>query len=323
LIAEGEEELGSPHLPEFIEDHKAELSKADACFFPSFSQDQYGKPRLFLGNKGIVYFELECSGKHWGRGPEEFDIHSSNKAWVDSPAWRLIKALSTLVDETGNRITIEGFYDDIEEPSAEEEALIKKLAETFDPRAVKEMVKISRFSVDEGDKEKLLRAYLYGTTLNIDGIWGGYIGPGSKTVLPHKATAKLDTRLVPQQSPEKVIKLVRKHLDERGYSDIQMTTLDSYPWAQTDPKAPVVQAVIQACRDFGCEPEIWPRIGGSAPFYLFSEMLGIPFIMGVLGHGGRAHSPDEYIVWEGNEKVAGYGGAVKSMAAFLERYVSA
>jgi acetylornithine deacetylase/succinyl-diaminopimelate desuccinylase-like protein len=323
LVAEGEEELGSPNLPEFIQSRKQELSQADACFFPFFLQDQYGKPRLYLGNKGIIYFELECSGKSWGRGPEEFDIHSSHKAWVDSPAWRLIQALASMTDETGNRIAIEGFYDDVSQPSPQEEALLKELVETFDPQAVKEMSKISRFSVDEEDREKLLRAYLYGTTLNVDGIWGGYTGPGSKTVLPHKVTAKLDIRLVPHQSPERVLKLVREHLDQHGYSDIQMAILDAYPWAQTDPQALVVQAVIQACRDFGCRPELWPRIGGSAPFYLFSRELGIPFTMGVLGHGGRAHSPDEYIVWEGNEKVLGYAGAVKSIVAFLERYASA
>ena len=82
----------------------------------------------------------------------------------------------------------------------------------------------------------------------------------------------------------------------------------------------MVHTVLQACRDFGHEAEQWPRIGGSAPFYLFIQELGIPFTMGVPGHGGRAHSPDEYIVREGNERVLGYDGAVKSMVAFLRRY---
>ncbi len=322
LVAEGEEELGSPHLPEFVRKHKKELSNADACFFPFFTQDQYGKPVLFLGNKGIIYFELECSGESWGRGPEQFDIHSSNKAWMDSPVWRLIHALSTMTDESGNHVTIAGFYDEVSEPPSAEEALLKRLVQTFDPRSIKEVNRISRFSADEKDKEELLRAYLYGTTLNIDGIWGGYIGPGSKTVLPHKVTAKLDIRLVPHQQPEEMLKLVRKHLDKRGYGDIKIRAMDSYSWAQTDPTAPVVQAVIRAYRDFGHEPEIWPRIGGSAPFYLFSEVLKIPFTMGVLGHGARAHSPDEYIVWEGNKKVAGYDGAVKSIVAFLDHYTN-
>ncbi len=321
LLAEGEEELGSPNLPAFIKGRKGELSQADACFFPFFAQDQYGVPRLYLGNKGIVYFELECSGKAWGRGPEEFDVHSSHKAWVDSPAWRLIHALSSMTDETGNRVTIDGFYDDVAVPTPDEEALIRRLAESFDPQAVKEMAKVSRFLVDEADREALLRTYLCSPTLNIDGIFGGYTGLGSKTVLPHKVTAKVDIRLVPNQQPEKMIWLVREHLDRRGYSDIRMTTLDAYPWAQTDPNAPVVHAVLRACQEFGYQPEVWSRIGGSAPFYLFTEELKIPFMMGVLGHGGRAHSPDEYIVWEGNDRVLGYDGAVKSMVAFLNHYV--
>lgn len=181
---------------------------------------------------------------------------------MDSPVWRLIHALSTMTDETGNKISIKNFYDDVADPPAHEKRLIAQLAKTFDPRPVKELNKVSRFSVNETNRAKLLKAYFHGTTLNIDGIWGGYIGPGSKTVLPHKVTAKLD----------------------------------AYGWAQTDLKSDIAQAVIKACRSFGYEPELWPRIGGSAPFYLFTEVLKIPFAEGVLGHGGRAHSPDEYIV---------------------------
>jgi len=323
LMAEGEEELGSVHLPDFVKEYKKELSGADACFFPFFNQDHYGKVHLFLGNKGIIYFELECSGKHWGRGPQQFDIHSSNKAWIDSPLWRMIHALATMTDKTGNKILIKHFYDDVIEPPPQEKRLIAQLAKTFDPKPVKELNKVSKFSVDERDKKKLLKAYFHGTTLNIDGIWGGYIGPGSKTVLPHKVTAKLDVRLVPNQKPEKILKLIRKHLDDHGYSDIKITTLDAYGWAQTDLHSDVVQAVIKACRAFGYEPELWPRIGGSAPFYLFTEVLKIPFAEGVLGHGGRAHSPDEYIVWEGNKKVPGYTEAVKSMVTFLHEYANA
>lgn len=256
LVAEGEEELGSPHLPDFIKEYKRELSQAEACFFPAFCQDQYGKVQLYLGNKGIVYFELECSGKEWGRGPEEFDIHSSHKAWIDSPVWRMVQALATMTDKSGNKILIEGFYDDVAEPSSEEEELIKKLVETFDPKAVKEMNKVSRFVVDEKDKAKLIKEYLFGTTLNIDGLWSGYTGPGSKTVLPHKVTAKLDVRLVPKQRPERILNLIRKHLDEHGYNDIKLMLMDSYGWAQTELKADVVEAVIKACRAFGYEPEI-------------------------------------------------------------------
>lgn len=320
FVAEGEEELGSPHLPDFIDQFKKELSQADACFFPFFTQDHYGKARFFLGNKGIVYLELECSGKAWGRGPQEFDIHSSNKAWMDSPVWRLIHALASMTDETGNKIRIKGFYDDVRPPTVREKKQIEALAKTFNPRAIKEANQVGRFAYDEKDKRRLITEYLYGTTLNIDGIWGGYIGPGTKTVLPHQVTAKLDIRLVPEQRAETVLKLLRKHLSHHGYRDIEIRLLDAYGWAQTDPDAPVVQAALRAARAFGVEPEVWPRIGGSAPFYLFSEVLKIPFMMGIVGHGARAHSPDEYIVWEGNGKVLGYLDAVKSMVCFLDEY---
>jgi acetylornithine deacetylase/succinyl-diaminopimelate desuccinylase-like protein len=157
--------------------------------------------------------------------------------------------------------------------------------------------------------------------LNIDGIWGGYIGPGSKTVLPHKVTVKMDSRLVPNQNAKEIIWKIRRHLDKLGYTDIKIRSLDPYEWAKTGVKEPIVQAAIQAYRKMGYEPEVWPITGSSVPYYLFNRgPLYMPFVDAGLGHGGRAHSPDEYFVIDGNDKVEGLAGCEKSFAVILDAY---
>jgi acetylornithine deacetylase/succinyl-diaminopimelate desuccinylase-like protein len=183
-------------------------------------------------------------------------------------------------------------------------------------------MQVNEFINDLRGRELLLQ-YLYSTTLNIDGIWGGYTGPGSKTVLPHKITVKMDARLVPNQSSEEVISNIRKHLDKHGYNDIAVRSLDPYEWSKTSVKEPIVQSMIQAYRMLGYEPEIWPHTASSVPYHLFNRgPLHLPFCDGGLGHGARAHAPDEYLVIEGNEKVAGLASCEKSYVAILDCYAS-
>jgi len=321
LIAEGEEELGSPSLPGFVESYNDRLSDCDACFFPFFLQDQKGNVDMYLGNKGLVYFELECSGSSWGRGPEEYDIHGSNKAWMDSPAWRMIGALSSLCE--GNDILVDGFYENVDPLTRKEKELVEDLAESFDPEPIKEINKVSKFSIDEENTKELIEAYVGNTTLNIDGIWGGYTGEGSKTVLPYKVTAKLDARLVPNQTQDEILEKIRNHLDKHGYEDIEINVLnEGYGWSRTNLEEDVVQAGVETIRDFDLEPRIWPRLAGTAPFYLFSEELELPFTFGLMGHGGKEHSPNEYIIFRGNEKIAGFNRIQQSFVRFLYRYAN-
>jgi len=321
FVAEGEEELGSRHLPEFIKKSLRELKKADAVFFPSADQDQKGKVMMELGVKGIVYFELELNGKSWGYGPTQFDIHGSLKACVDSPTWRMIQALSTMTTKDGNKILIDGFYENVAPPSQEDMELLEKLEKTFDEDALKELIKIERFVDDTHGKQALLK-YLYSTTLNIDGIWSGYIGPGTKTVLPHKITAKVDVRLVPNMTVEEVLPRIRRHLDKHGFKEIKIIKLEEgYGWAKTSIKTPAAQAVLKAYREFGYEPEVWPHTGGSAPFCMFNrEPLNLPFVGGGLGHGARAHAPNEYIVVEEGGPTGGLGTLEKSYVAILDNF---
>ena len=321
LIAEGEEELGSPNLPLYVKKNKKRLSKADACYFPYFAQDPGGSVDLCLGVKGVVYFELECSGRLWGKGPQEFAIHSANKAWVDSPVWRLVHALESMTSKDGNKVLIKGFYDGIAPPTEEEEDVIAKTAKTFDPELARSSMKVKQFMISERDKADLIRLYTYASTLNIDGIWGGYIEKGSKTVLPEKATCKIDIRVVPEQKMDAMMPLVRKHLDEHGYSDIKMTEIDTgYDWCRCSVKEQVVQAMIRSVRKFGREPNVLPTSGGSVPFYVFNRILGMPFTMGGMGHSDLAHSPNEYMVVEGNKKITGLADTEKFLVFFMKEF---
>lgn len=321
FVAEGEEELGSKHLPEFIQKYLHELKKADAVFFPSADQDQKGKVMMELGVKGIVYFELELNGESWGYGPTQFDIHGSNKAWVDSPTWRMIQALSSMTTKDGNKVLIDGFYENVAPPSQEDTELLEKLEKTFDEESLKDEMKVERFVDDVHGKQALLK-YLYSPTLNIDGIWSGYIGPGTKTVLPYKITAKIDVRLVPNMTVEEVLPKIRKHLDKQGFKEIKIVKLEEgYKWAKTSIKKPAVQAVLKTYKEFGCEPEIWPHTAGSAPFCMFNrEPLNLPFVIGGLGHGARAHAPNEYIVVEEGGPTGGLRTLEKSYVAILDNF---
>jgi len=321
FVAEGEEELGSRHLPEFIKKYTSHLKKADAVFFPSADQDQKGKVMMELGVKGIVYFELELDGESWGHGPTQFDIHGSLKAIVDSPAWRMIQALSTMTSKDGNKVLIEGFYDNALPPSKEDSKLLTKLEKTVDEAALKEMIKVDKFIDDVHGRQALLK-HLYSPTLNIDGIWSGYIGPGTKTVLPYKITAKVDVRLVPNMTVQEVLPKIRKHLDKHGFKEIKIVELEEgYSWAKTSIKEPAAQAVVKTYKELGFEPEIWPHMAGSAPFCMFNrEPLNLPFVVGGIGHGARAHSPNEYIVVEEGGPTGGLRTLEKSYVAILDNF---
>jgi len=316
FVAEGEEELGSRHLPEFIQKYQSELKKADVLFFPTASENRRGKPIIHLGVKGIVYFELELSGEKWGKGPTKFGIHGSNKAWIDSPVWRFIHALSTMTTNDGNKVLIESFYDKVAVPNEEDEYLLKELVKTFDEETVKEQLQIKQF-IDDKHGIDALRMYLFSPTLNINGIWSGYIQEGTKTLLPHKITAKMDVRLVPNMRTEDVLPMIRKHLDKHGFKEVEIRMLEvGYNPARMSYKNKYVQALIKAIEEMNKKPEIWPTIAGSAPFSMFHDPpLNLPFIEGGLGHGGLAHSPNEYLV-------VGEGGPASGLRTLEKSYVA-
>jgi acetylornithine deacetylase/succinyl-diaminopimelate desuccinylase-like protein len=291
---EGEEEIGSPHFESFIREHRLELKGMGAVDF-DFYEESNKEVTLHLGLKGIVYLDLLCRGGKKG-GPTA-SIHSSVSAWISSPVWRLVHALGTLVEDT-ERITIQGFYDNVALPGETDMALLKKLEETLDEKAfLKEMKALSFKHKLKG--VELLKKGLYEPIINIDGIHAGYYGKGTKTVLPRSASAKLDIRFGPNMEPEEVIEKFEKHLIQKGYDDIEVTVRDNYTWSKTDFKEEIVQKFLAAYGDHGRNPEIWPMATWAAPYFVFSRILRMPVVSGGLGHGGRQHNPDEYMTVEG------------------------
>lgn len=305
VVAEGEEELGSPHFGEVLAPYLDRLRQADGAFFPMNIQRQDGEATLNLGVKGIVYFELEARGGDWG-GPRHAEIHGSTKALVDSPALRLVQAIASMTSADGNTILVPGYYDDVRAPSPSEQRLINALASQPNDAVRQETLGVSRWIDDLSGRDALVRE-LYDPTLNINGIWSGYTEEGIKTILPHVATAKIDSRLPPGVEPDEVYARLRAHLDAEGFQDLTLRPLSGYPAAATEVDAPLVQAVLGVLNKYDATPRVTPWLAGSAPFYQFTRTLDLPFVFGSLGHGSGAHAPDEYMLIEPAQGVGAAG----------------
>ncbi|CAN5251210.1 M20/M25/M40 family metallo-hydrolase [soil metagenome] len=314
VTAEGEEELGSPNYPQIVDRYEQRLQTADGVFFPFNSQTQTGKTSMALGVKGIIYFEMEARGGPRG-GPKTHEIHGSLKALVDSPVWRLVHALASMTSADGNTILIPGYYDDVRAPTPEEQRLINGMLDEWDEAELKEALQVDRFIDGLEGRDAIVR-YLYTPTLNIDGIWGGYTGESGKTILPHMATAKVDSRLPPNLDPEDAMRMIREHLVDQGFDDIEIREMSAYPAAQTSVEAPLVQAAISVINKYAEPPTVSPRIAGSAPFYQFTDRLGLPLVFTGLGHGSGAHAPDEYMIIYPNE-----GSEIAGLAEIEKAYV--
>jgi acetylornithine deacetylase/succinyl-diaminopimelate desuccinylase-like protein len=321
VAAEGEEELGSPHFPEVIDRYADRLKTASGVFFPAHLQDPSGSVSMILGVKGILYFEMEAKGGPQG-GPQNAEIHSSLKAIVDAPVLRLTQAIASLTSPDGNTILVPGYYDAIRPPNEAEQRLVNGMLAQWSEQEpmMRKSFGVERWIGGKTGREAILE-YLFNTTLNVDGIWGGYTGPGVKTILPHKATAKLDSRLVPDQAPDEALRLIRAHLDAKGFRDVEVRKLSGYPPAQTSVDAPLIQSAIGVIRKYGITPSVAPRIAGSAPYYLFTDRLKLPMLFGGLGHGSGAHAPNEYMVIDPKpgSKVAGLADLEKFYVDLLFR----
>lgn len=314
VAADGEEELGSPNYHQVIEQYEERLHSADAALFPFNSQRPDGTISVILGVKGIIYVEMTATGGEWG-GPSKAEIHGSYKALVDSPVWRLIKALDSLTSPDGNTILVPGYYDGIIPPTEEESLLINAGIEQRNDVQLQEMLGVSRWIDDKLGNEAVIEL-LYQPSLNIDGIWGGYTGEGTKTILPHTATAKVDSRLPPGLDPDEALQKIRSWLDANGFDDIEIEKLGGYPASQTSVSEPEVQAALSVFAKYATDVVVQPRIAGSAPFYQFTERLGLPLVPAGLGFGTGAHAPNEIMLIE-----PGDGVPVAGLAEIEKAYV--
>jgi acetylornithine deacetylase/succinyl-diaminopimelate desuccinylase-like protein len=319
LVAEGEEEVGSPHFPQIVRrpEVQAALSRCSGIFMPSATQGVDGIVTLSLGAKGVIELELISSGEKWGRGPRK-DIHSSNRARLDSPAWHLVQALATLVAADGNEPAIKGFADKARPMSAAEKAMVAEGARRMDEAQAKRLLGVEHWVNDVSWTEALERLASR-PTVNIEGLVGGYTGPGGKTILPHQAVAKLDLRLVPDMTAEEALSALKQHLAQGGYGDIEVRMTGGYDPTSTPADAALIKAQAAVYRRHGIDPLLWPRNAGSWPGFVFTGApLRLPAGHFGLGHGGGAHAPDEYYVIESdNPKVEGFDGAAFSFVEYL------
>ena len=287
FIVEGEEETASLHLHDFISKNLEKL-KADACIWEFGGVDHRDKPMQYLGLRGICYVELSVTAL-------STDVHSGlGGSILPNAAWRLTWALNSLkgVDE---RIRIPGFYEDVVSPSDLDRELMDALPDVADEYKTRYGAKEFIKGLKGGTDLKMEEVFV--PTCTICGLTSGYQGPGSKTVQPAFASAKVDFRLVPNQRPEDILKKLRAHLDAEGFRDVKIDFLGGEPAARTDPDDPFVKMVVDTAEDvYDAKMEIVPMVGGSGPNYPFVHDLGLPVV--TMGHGypdTKAHAPNENI----------------------------
>ncbi|MQA79619.1 MAG: M20/M25/M40 family metallo-hydrolase [Streptosporangiales bacterium] len=313
FLFEGSEIIGSPGYLDVAARYADRITDPFGCVYLRASQKLTGEMQLFLGYKAFFTIELTASGASWGRGPSTAAVHSANRTIVDSPTERLVHALSTLVTPDGE-IAVEGwrpgYTGDVLRPT--EKPLVDALVERYRGAPWQEVMPglagggVERFAGDVLGKDVLDR-YLYASSLNIQGLYAGYTGPGTRTyTIPSAASALLDLRLVTDQSTDEVIGALREHLDAHGYRDIEMDVRGAFDGWTSSPDSPLVSAFVDASEQFGASMDLWPRTGGGGPWAALARRFDVPVIMGAgVGTGKRGGAVDEYLVIDGGGRAPG------------------
>ena len=282
FIIEGQEEIGSPYLHEFVENYP-DFAQADFCIWESGHRDADGNQQVWLGVKGILYLNLEVT-------TAKRDIHSSWGGVVENPAWDLVWLLNSLKD-SDQEIQIEGFYDAVQEPTPEELANLETIP--FNMEAYYEDFGILQFLKPGIDLKK---AYYYAPSLTIDGLTCGYQGPGDKTIIPAEAKAKIDFRLVPNQEPNDILEKFKKHLHKFHFEKVKISSYHGYPPARVPLTSKYLQVIANTGEKIYCKPlVVHPTTAGSGPMYLFkTDCLSF----GCGNAFEQAHAPNENILLE-------------------------
>jgi acetylornithine deacetylase/succinyl-diaminopimelate desuccinylase-like protein len=306
FVVEGEEEIGSPHLPVFVEDN-AERLKADSVVCYDGDLAESGRAKFELGVKGLLYVELRC------RKARE-DLHSSYAPLAENPAWRLVWAMST-IKGPDEKILVKGWYDDVVSFSGAQSRLMNSVP--FDGNGLLREWGLKSFPRARTLREAF-RRYMTEPTCTICGFKTGYIGEGSKTVLPGSAMLKVDFRLVNNMNPRKQLRLLKEHLHRHGFDDVQVKALGLVEPSTTRPSAPIAKAAEKAGRIvFGRSPVVMPRNPASGPDYLFTKRLGLDSIW--TGSGppsaySHAHAPNEFTT------VENFMNGIRYIASIMDCY---
>jgi acetylornithine deacetylase/succinyl-diaminopimelate desuccinylase-like protein len=312
FLVEGEEEIGSPHLTRFIRQH-APFIQADGCLWESGRKDTSGRPLLQLGLRGICYLELTLQ-------TDSREVHSSWANIAENPALSLLDrmraAIASLTDAAG-RPTFDNLLDEVLPPSPEDLALLEHIP--FDLAAVQARLGVLPRSGLNGSSSEALRRLFFEPTCTVCGFKVGYGEPGTKTVIPNRAVAKLDIRLPPGLTPDIVERRLRTHLHARGFGDIQVRRLGGLRPSRTAPDAAiarVTQAAVESV--YGVAPVVHPMMSASGPMYDLCEAQHIPAITFGAGHAGdNTHGVDENIVLDD------YFQAIGAMGEIIRRFGAA
>ncbi len=304
VLYEGEEEIGSAHLAAFVARH-ADRIRADGCIWEAGYRDAAGRPTLSLGLKGIAYFQLRVRSI-------AKDAHSSLATILPNAAWRLVWALSTLKNDR-DEIAVDGLMEHVRTPDAADLALLDALP--FDEAEMAKLHGVRSFNRGLSGTPLKVKHFLE-PTCTICGLTSGYSGEGSKTVLPAVASAKLDFRLVPDLTPELVADLLRKHLDRRGFTDVEVEPAHGELPSRWPADTEVAKAAVAALRAaYGTDPVVYPLMVGSGPMAQVCDALAIPVVGFGSGHAGSAnHAPNE------NIKISDYLDHIRAFARFLHTF---
>lgn len=334
FLIEGAEILGSPNYAKLVDARRDAVAKSTALYGPRASQDGGGAVAVTLGYKGLIFLEMTASGASWGRGPQGVPVHSATNAIVDNPAWRLVRALASMTDATGTKIAVPGILEAVQpgKPIAAWEqpfvdALVAK-AQAGDPNGfvpgLNPGAKVPRFREDLSGRDLILR-YMYGPSMNISGLRSGYTGPGTKSfLLPDRATVTMDLRLVTETKATEILAILRRHLDDHGFADVEIDAKCAYDWNQTAIDADLIRAALGLIDAAGLPRSVWPIQAFGGPWAHFAKTFGIPSVQGAApGHGARVATSDEFFVIEGKGPIAGVATLEKHFADFLTAYAEA
>jgi acetylornithine deacetylase/succinyl-diaminopimelate desuccinylase-like protein len=319
LVAEGEEEVASTHFDQVVAvpEVQAALTKTIGVFIPSANQNKDGSAGITLGAKGAVEFQLVVGGETSDKYPKT-DIHSSNYARIESPAWRLVKALDTLVADDGHTPAIDGWFENVQPLNPRQRELVAQGAKPELEVQEKALLGVGRWINDENYLTSLERFYSQ-PTVNIQGLVSGYTGEGGKTVLPGRAEAKLEFRLVPNMTKDEAVTKLRTHLAKRGFDDVRITVSGGYGPNETAENSILIRAQKRMFDERGVPYTLRPRNAGSWPGVVFNgPPLNLPASQFGLGRGGGAHAPNEWFLIESSDpKVYGLDQVTMAYADYL------
>lgn len=332
FLAEGEEILGSPTYQQFVERYRHRLERVDASFCPASTQTAAGVVSVGLGLKGMIVVTLTATGAGWGSGPAR-TIHSSAGGLVDSPPFRLAAALASLVEPDGRGCSVQGmqeWWSTRKTLTDEERSLLETLAKRSEGKDWRDVLPIGGAANAPNIKGSLegmepLLNFLYGPTFNVAGLYSGFLGRKTNTIpfiVPGEASAMLDMRLVVDAEPQTVIDALRRHLDDHGFADIRIDTYAAFAHSQTSVQEPVIQAALRTLEQWGVESVVWPIEAGGGPWTSVPNTFGVPCLRGAAIGGGNRGDVDEYMVIEGDGKVAGLADLEKYYVDLVLNYAA-